>query len=113
MEKLKQTTAEENKSSQEETCKGKERKVKKKKPKKKVFKPPTVEDVKKYFKENGYTEISGEKAFNFYDTANWHDSRGNKVKNWKQKMQGVWFKDENKIPPSQNKKTMKDLISND
>ena len=37
------------------------------------------------------------KAFDYYDCADWHDSKGNKVKNWKQKMQAVWFKDENKI----------------
>ena len=31
------------------------------------------------------------------DPSDWKDSKGNKVKNWKQKMQSVWFKDENKI----------------
>ncbi len=49
-----------------------------------------------YFKDNGYSEISAQKAFRYYNDANWMDSKGNKVKNWKQKMQGVWFKDENK-----------------
>ena len=59
------------------------------------FAPPTIEDVKLYFKQNRYTENSAIRAFNFYDVANWHDSKGNKVKNWKQKMQSVWFKEEN------------------
>jgi len=63
----------------------------------KKFIPPSVDDVVKYFKENGYTEISAIKAFNYYSVAEWKDSKGKKVKNWKQKMQGVWFKDENKI----------------
>jgi hypothetical protein len=36
------------------------------------------------------------RAFDYYDVANWKDSKNNQVKNWKQKMRGVWFKDENK-----------------
>ena len=61
---------------------------------------PTLELVKQYFKENGYTEQSAIKAFNFYDCADWKDSNGKQVKSWKQKMQSVWFKDENKIVKS-------------
>jgi hypothetical protein len=64
---------------------------------KKVFKAPTLEDVKIYFQEKGYTESSAIRAFNYYDAADWIDGKGDKVKNWKQKMNGVWFKDENKI----------------
>lgn len=65
--------------------------------KRKDFTPPILEDVKTYFIENGYTEQSAEKAFNFYAINDWKDSNQNKVKNWKQKMISVWFKDENKI----------------
>ena len=36
------------------------------------------------------------KQFPSHDIANWKDSKGKQVKNWKQKMQGVWFKEENK-----------------
>lgn len=64
----------------------------------KGFTPPTIDEVKQYFLDNGYTEQSAVKSFNYYDVANWSDSKGNKIKNWKQKMQGVWFKDENKQP---------------
>lgn len=67
----------------------------KKKPKK--FTPPTEEDVINYFLEKGYTEESAKKAFQYYDEGNWKDASGRQVKNWKQKMIGVWFKDENKI----------------
>lgn len=76
----------------------KERKVKESKVKsiEKKMTPPLLEEVKEYFIENGYTEESGIKAFNYYDVAGWEDSKGNKVKNWRQKMQAVWFKDENK-----------------
>lgn len=57
---------------------------------------PSVSDVVSYFLENGYSEQSAKKAHEYYELANWHDSKGNKVKNWKQKMIAVWFKPENK-----------------
>ena len=79
-------------------CKeSKECKEVKKKIKKKSFSPPIREEVISYFLENGFSELAGGKAFDYYDVAGWKDSRGNQVKNWKQKMRGVWFKDENKI----------------
>jgi uncharacterized protein YdaU (DUF1376 family) len=64
------------------------------------FTPPTVDEVILYFIENGYTDDAGRKAYNYYSLADWHDSRGNKIKNWKQKMNGVWFRDEHKITKS-------------
>jgi uncharacterized protein YdaU (DUF1376 family) len=67
-----------------------------KKRKRSVFKKPVLEEVIKYFTDNGYTEQSAIKAFKYYDVANWFDSNGKEVKNWKQKMQIVWFTDENK-----------------
>ena len=73
--------------------KGKERKVKKKVLK---FIPPSVNEVIKYFIEKGYSVQIAKKAFEYYDTADWKDSTGKQVKNWKQKMIAVWFKDENK-----------------
>ena len=50
-----------------------------------------------YFLQNGYTKEAGETAFKYYDVAEWKDGKGNKVRNWKQKMIAVWFKPENKI----------------
>lgn len=64
--------------------------------KKKGFAPPSLKEVKKYFKEKGYSEESAAKAFDYYEANDWMDSHGNKVKSWKQKMIGIWFKDENK-----------------
>ena len=60
------------------------------------FTPPTILDVQTYFIDNGYTKEAGTKAFNYYAVGNWFDSTGKQVKNWKQKMQSVWFKEENK-----------------
>jgi len=68
----------------------------KKKEKEKDFTPPTLEEVVNYFELNGYTKQSADRAFNYYSTADWVDSKGNKVRNWKQKMISVWFKEENK-----------------
>jgi len=70
---------------------------KEKKVNQKKFTPPSLEDVKKYFDEKGYTEYSADKAFNYYSTADWKDSKGNQVRNWKQKMISVWFKPENEV----------------
>lgn len=73
-----------------------------KKPSRKEKQPakaPTLEEVKAYFKENGYTLDSAEKFFKYYENGNppWTDGKGNPVRAWKQKCQSVWFKPENKI----------------
>jgi hypothetical protein len=57
----------------------------------------TIDIVKAYFKEKGYSETIAQKFFDYYSVAKWKDSKGKVVKNWKQKAQGVWFKEENKI----------------
>ncbi len=69
----------------------------------KPFKPPTPNECVLYFKEKGYTRESAIKFCDFYEANDWKDSKGNKVKSWKQKAIGVWFKDENKMPDSQVK----------
>jgi len=69
---------------------------KKKKPKKSEFVPPELNEVEVFFQANGFSRELGEKAWMYYADADWKDSKGNKVLNWKQKMRGVWFKDENK-----------------
>jgi hypothetical protein len=73
--------------------------------KSKVYIPPTESEVIEYFRQNGYTDTSAIKAFKYYSEADWKDSNEKKVKNWKQKMQGVWFKDENKIPSQRSNAT--------
>lgn len=71
----------------------------KKSNKKKKISPPTLREAITYFTENGFTEASATKAWNYYNDGNppWHDSKGKPVLSWKQKMRGVWFKEENKI----------------
>lgn len=77
-----------------------------KKEKKNAFIPPVISDVTSYFEENGYKRETGIKAYNYYNAANWKDSKGNQVRNWKQKMIAVWFKDENKVNGIQSKPIM-------
>ena len=52
---------------------------------------PTLDEVTQYFSENGIDPSIGKEAFDYYEAGNWHDSQGKPVKNWKQKMRGVWF----------------------
>ena len=74
--------------------KDKDKEEEKKQQKKKEFIPPTLEDVQLYFKTNGYE--NADRFFHGYKEAGWVDSKGQKILNWKQKAQQVWFKPENK-----------------
>ena len=82
-------------------------KVKEKKKKSKVnnieFKAPEILEVENYFLENGYPKELAKRFFDSYSVADWFDSKGNKVKNWKQKAINVWFKPENKIVEEKQK----------
>jgi hypothetical protein len=65
---------------------------------------PTLPEVQDYFESNGYSKQLAERAFNMYNASiednpkrkYWRDSRDNPIKNWKLKMQSVWFKEENR-----------------
>jgi len=71
----------------------------------KQFKPPSLDEMKAYFTENGYPTELAERAYNYYSEFDWKDRNGNPVLAWKQKMHGTWFKPENK--PSLNGGTSK------
>jgi hypothetical protein len=60
------------------------------------FKPPTLEEVEKYFIEHNFPVDLAKRAWEGYDVANWIDSQGKQIKNWKQKMIQVWFDDKHK-----------------
>ena len=53
------------------------------KPKNK-FSPPTYEEVLEYAKSRNREDLA-RKFFDYFTEGNWVDSKGNKVKNWKQK----------------------------
>lgn len=57
----------------------------KKEKSKKNFTPPTLEDVKVYCLEKELT-VNPADFYNYFESGNWIDSKGNKVRNWKQKI---------------------------
>jgi len=56
---------------------------------------PTIEEVVLFFQSKGYKVEAAKKFWSYYDAAEWKDSNGKLVKNWKQKAIGIWFKPEN------------------
>ena len=65
----------------------KEEKINKKEKKpraKKEFVPPTYEEVLEYARKRSREDLA-RKFFDYFDTGDWYDSKGNKVRNWKQK----------------------------
>lgn len=53
--------------------------------KRKVLKKPTLEEVKAYCEERN-NNVDAQRFIDFYEANNWTDSKGNKVKSWKQKV---------------------------
>lgn len=53
--------------------------------KRKKFTPPTLEEVNLYIKEK-QLKVDGQKFFEYFTEGGWKDSKGNQVKNWKQKL---------------------------
>jgi hypothetical protein len=62
----------------------------------KTFVPPTLEDIKAYCKKRN-NNVDAQKFFDYYDEADWYDSKGVKMKSWKQKVI-TW--ETNEIPAS-------------
>jgi hypothetical protein len=56
------------------------------------FTPPAVEEVQAYAASKGYPDFDAQWFVDYYEAANWHDAKGNPVRNWKQKFLGVWAK---------------------
>ncbi len=49
------------------------------------FVPPTLEEVEAYCAERN-SPVNAETFFNYFQEGNWKDSKGNQVRNWKQKI---------------------------
>ena len=67
--------------------------------KRKRFIPPTLEEVQAYCQERK-SNVDPKRFFEYYEQGGWKDSKGNSVKNWKQKLI-TW---ENKEPKTEPKK---------
>lgn len=60
------------------------------------FVPPTLEEVKAYVNEKGYTNVDPEKFFLFYESKGWFVGK-NKMKSWHAAV-GNWAKTERQTP---------------
>lgn len=61
------------------------------------FTPPTLEEVEVYCKERN-SPVDPRQFWEYFNTGNWKDSKGNPVKNWKQKLL-TWERfDKDKMP---------------
>lgn len=49
------------------------------------FTPPQLSEIESYISEKGLS-VEGKKFFDYFTEGNWTDIKGNKVKNWKQKL---------------------------
>lgn len=54
-------------------------------PKRGRFVPPTLEEIKAYCAQRK-NNVDPEKFYDYFTASNWYDSKGNKVKSWKQKI---------------------------
>lgn len=73
---------------------------KKEKTKRNKFVPPTLEEVQAYCIERNNT-VDPITFYDYYNAGNWSDAKGNKIKNWKQKLI-TW---EKRQQPKQYQKT--------
>ena len=64
------------------------------------FTPPTLQEIEDYVRERR-SPVDAKKFYDFYDAGGWKDSKGNQVRNWKQKLL-TW---ETHEPPKEPKKT--------
>lgn len=58
---------------------------------------PTIQEVKDYFKSEGYTEDTAIRFHKYYESLDWFDANGKPVLRWKSKAVSTWMKPENRI----------------
>ena len=93
--------------------------------KKEKFVKPTLEEVEEYCKERN-SSVDAKTFYEYFETGGWKDSKGNKVKNWKQKLitweshkkplqkENIpnWFNEEQNIQETtqEDKKVLDDIL---
>ena len=73
----------------------------------KKFVPPTLEEVRAYVKEKGLS-VNAKHFHDYFTEGNWIDAKGQKVRNWKQKVL-TWNKYQSNDTPKRNA-TFADLL---
>lgn len=53
---------------------------------KESFTPPTLDEIKDYCLNVRHNSVDYQKFYDYYTAGEWKDSKGNKIKNWKQKV---------------------------
>lgn len=61
-----------------------------------AFVPPTAEEVTDYALSLGYV-VNGKTFVDYYGEGDWYDKNNKKVRSWKQKLERVWCREENKL----------------
>ena len=51
-----------------------------------IFTPPSVTDIKDYCNKNSYTNVDGDKFFNYYSQRSWRDKGNNPIGDWHKKV---------------------------
>ena len=74
------------------------KRIKRYKKKGKPFSPPTLEEIEAYVRKKGLP-IDPQYFFDYFTAGDWHDSKGNPVKNWKQKALTWARHDRQEAPP--------------
>ncbi len=70
---------------EEEKDVDKDKEVKKRRKKTKDFSPPTLEEVEAYCASRN-NRVNAKSFYDYFSASDWVDSKGNKVRNWKQKV---------------------------
>lgn len=78
-----------------------DKKEKSDKPTQKRFIPPTLEEVQAYCLERN-NDVDAQKFWDYYDAAKWYDSKGVKMRSWKQKVITWEGREKNKAKGSDN-----------
>ena len=55
------------------------------KPTRKQFTPPTLDEIQAYCQERN-NNVDAQKFYDYFTASDWYDSKGNKVRSWKQKI---------------------------
>ena len=88
------------------------------------FKKPTLEEIEEYIKEKNMN-VNAKTFYDYFETSNWVDSKGNKVKNWKLKLitwnsygkdkkeEPIWFDEniKNQEMTESEKKELENLLN--
>ena len=81
------------------------------KPKKKAFVPPALEEVSAYCKERN-SSVDPQRFYDYFTTGGWKDSKGEPVRNWKQKLI-TWEGNRGRDKPDTQPKPLRKLAAVD